>query len=247
MSEYTCTQAKLIFVFRINTDAQTLIFKRVLGCRHEQHPYLLNALTIIIIHSPVSLRLLTQRSFKLDWFKEIANPLFMPHGHCYLWRPEILWMHIISDAVIALAYYAIPAILAIFLIRRKKLIPYPEVIVLFVAFIFLCGTTHVAAIVVTWVPLYEQQGWIKAATALISIATAVILIPKLPKLITLPGIQEAYLQTQDQLKQERDRNQKMQAIYNDAIDREEKIVALKQEVNQLLAAQGKAPKYLQSS
>ena len=32
---------------------------------------------------------------------------FEPHGHCYLWLPEILWLHVISDAFIALAYYSI--------------------------------------------------------------------------------------------------------------------------------------------
>ncbi len=33
---------------------------------------------------------------------------FDPHGHCYLWKAEILWLHVTSDAVIALAYYSIP-------------------------------------------------------------------------------------------------------------------------------------------
>lgn len=183
----------------------------------------------------------------LEWFKASANPLFMPHGHCYLWRPEILWTHIVSDAVIALAYYAIPLILALFLIRRQKLIPYPEIIALFVAFIFLCGTTHLVAIIVTWHPFYEFQGWLKAATALVSMATAVVLIPKLPKLIILPGMQEAYEKTQQQLAEANAHNQRVQAIYNTAIDREEKIVELKEEVNQLLRALGKPLKYSQTN
>ena len=33
---------------------------------------------------------------------------FMPHGHCYLWTPSILWLHVASDIVIALSYFAIP-------------------------------------------------------------------------------------------------------------------------------------------
>lgn len=33
---------------------------------------------------------------------------YIPHGHCYLWQPELVWLHIISDSLIALAYYSIP-------------------------------------------------------------------------------------------------------------------------------------------
>ena len=44
-----------------------------------------------------------------DWLRP-AN--FMPHGHCYLWRPDVLWLHVGSDTLIALSYYAIPVALA---------------------------------------------------------------------------------------------------------------------------------------
>jgi hypothetical protein len=32
----------------------------------------------------------------------------MPHGYCYLWKPEIMWLHAISDGLIGFAYYLIP-------------------------------------------------------------------------------------------------------------------------------------------
>jgi hypothetical protein len=38
----------------------------------------------------------------------LASDAFMPHGMCFLWRPELLWLHAFSDAVIALSYYSIP-------------------------------------------------------------------------------------------------------------------------------------------
>jgi len=32
----------------------------------------------------------------------------MPHGHCYLWNPGIVWLHVDSDSLFAIAYYFIP-------------------------------------------------------------------------------------------------------------------------------------------
>lgn len=128
----------------------------------------------------------------LDWLASMINPAFMPHGHCYLWRPDILWTHVLSDVSIAIAYYAISLVLGIFLYKRRKSFPYPEVLGLFIAFIFLCGTTHLMSIYVTWHPAYEAHGWLKALTGIVSVATAVTLIPKLPALLTLPSLMEAY-------------------------------------------------------
>ena len=127
-----------------------------------------------------------------DWLASNINPAFMPHGHCYLWRPDILWTHVLSDLTIAVAYYAIPVILGAFLYKRRESFPYPNILLLFMAFIFLCGTTHLMTIYVTWYPAYEMQGWLKAMTAIVSLATALTLIPILPKLLALPGLLEAY-------------------------------------------------------
>ena len=30
---------------------------------------------------------------------------FMPHGYCYLWNPGLVWLHVLSDSLIALAYF----------------------------------------------------------------------------------------------------------------------------------------------
>ena len=111
---------------------------------------------------------------------------FMPHGMCFLWTPWILWTHVISDAVTGLSYFSIPFVLALFALRRPDA-RYRPTLYLFIAFILLCGATHFIAIVVIWEPLYEIQGLIKAATALASLTTAVILWPLLPKALALPS------------------------------------------------------------
>ncbi len=107
---------------------------------------------------------------------------FMPHGMCFQWQPEILWMHVIADLVVAIAYFSIPVALIIVLYRRRH-IPFRWLILLFALFILLCGMTHVVGIIVLWEPIYRLQGLIKLATAAVSIATAVVLFPLLPKLM----------------------------------------------------------------
>ena len=111
---------------------------------------------------------------------------FMPHGACYLWRPAVLWLHVISDALIVLAYYSIPFALMYFVYKRTDLM-YRWVFVLFGAFIMLCGTTHLLSIWTIWRPDYWLEGLVKLATALVSIVTAVLIWPLIPKLLKLPS------------------------------------------------------------
>jgi signal transduction histidine kinase len=117
-----------------------------------------------------------------DWLRP-AN--FMPHGHCYLWRPDVLWLHVGSDTLIALSYYAIPVALAYFVRRRRAVLPYWWVPALFAMFIFLCGTTHVMNIWTVWNPDYVADGLVKLATGLVSAATAVLVFITLPHALEL--------------------------------------------------------------
>jgi len=117
-----------------------------------------------------------------DWLRP-AN--FMPHGHCYLWRPDVLWLHVGSDTLIALSYYAIPVALAYFVRRRRAVLPYWWMPALFAMFIFLCGTTHVMNIWTVWNPDYVPDGLVKLATGVVSAATAVLVFATLPQALAL--------------------------------------------------------------
>ena len=70
----------------------------------------------------------------------LSSEDFMPHGMCFLWRPDLLWLHATSDTLIALAYYSIPVALIYFVRRRKDLV-FPALFILFGVFIFACGST----------------------------------------------------------------------------------------------------------
>jgi PAS domain S-box-containing protein len=122
----------------------------------------------------------------MGWFQQLLSPDFMPHGFCYLWNPRILWLHVISDGLIALSYYCIPLIL-IYFIRKHRNLPFNHVFWMFSGFILACGTTHVFEVWNVWHGDYFLAGAAKALTATISVLTAAMLVPLAPQAFSLPG------------------------------------------------------------
>ena len=56
------------------------------------------------------------------YFERILDSsMFSPHGICLLWEPELIWLHAVSDAAIAAAYFSIPFALAILVTKRRDL------------------------------------------------------------------------------------------------------------------------------
>jgi serine phosphatase RsbU (regulator of sigma subunit)/anti-sigma regulatory factor (Ser/Thr protein kinase) len=108
----------------------------------------------------------------------------MPHGMCFLWRPDVLALHVTADALIALAYFSIPFMIVRF-IRKRKDVPFSAAFWMFSVFIVSCGLTHLMAILVIWDPLYWLEGGIKGVTAVASVATAIMLVPILPRALNL--------------------------------------------------------------
>ena len=66
---------------------------------------------------------------------------FLPHGYCFTWVPGLLWLNVISDGLIALAYLSIPLTL-VHIVQRRQDLPFGWVFLLFGVFIVACGTTH---------------------------------------------------------------------------------------------------------
>jgi PAS domain S-box-containing protein len=140
-----------------------------------------------------------------------ANGPFIPHGHCYLWKPELVWLHIISDSLIALAYYSIPITLVYF-VRKRQDLPFNWIFLLFGSFIIACGTTHLMEIWTLWHPTYWLSGAIKAITALVSVYTALELVPLVPKALALPSPAQLEATNQELLHQITQRQQADDAL-----------------------------------
>ncbi len=125
---------------------------------------------------------------------------YIPHDHCYLWPRELVWLHLTSDSLIALAYYSIPLSLIYVLFQRKDL-PFRNIFWLFGAFILSSGTTHVMEVWTLWHPNYWLSGSLKLITAAISAYTAFVLIPLIPQALVLTtptqlGMIDQILQTE---------------------------------------------------
>ncbi|WP_459557770.1 PAS domain S-box protein [Lacunimicrobium album] len=119
------------------------------------------------------------------------------------WSEEPIWgwVHIISDVLIFLSYTAIPFVLAYYL-RKRPETPFPYILILFVAFIFACGVTHIMEAVIFWEPLYRLAAAIKAFTAIVSVSTAICLFYVLPELMKFrsPGeLEKLVVQRTDEI------------------------------------------------
>ena len=121
-----------------------------------------------------------------NFFLHIFSTDFMPHGFCYRWAPEVLWLNAVADIIITLSYYMIPLALAIF-VRKRPDVPFHWMFVMFGLFIFGCGTTHLMEVWTIWHPAYRLAGFVKAITAVASAVTAVLFLKLIPQAMAIPS------------------------------------------------------------
>ena len=113
----------------------------------------------------------------------------LPHGFCYLWDPLLIWLHGVSDSLIAMAYFSIPPTL-IYLVRKKRSIPFDWMFVCFGCFIAACGATHLMEVVTLWTPMYWISGGVKVITAFASVPTAILLARVVPQILAMPTAEQ---------------------------------------------------------
>ena len=128
----------------------------------------------------------------------VNTSTLLPHGFCINWTPALLWLYVISDALIVLAYYSIPITL-IYFVRNRKDLAFSKIFIMFGAFILACGTTHLLGIITLWHPIYWLDASMKAFTALISVITAFVLIKLVPQALKLPTPAQLTHEVQERL------------------------------------------------
>lgn len=152
---------------------------------------------------------------------------FMPHGHCYLWTPSLLWLYVASDSLIFLSYYTIPVAIVYF-VRKRRDMQFNGIFWLFSLFIFACGTTHLISILTIWEPAYWLDASAKALTAIFSTVTAVVLWRLIPEALKIPSSKQL-ADTVVQLEQQMQRRIEAEVAIEDLNRNLERLVALRTE------------------
>lgn len=118
----------------------------------------------------------------IDFFRRLLDSdQFMPRWVCGKWTPFHGWMYVISDLTIFLAYMAIPVAMIYFVRKRWGDLPFRQVFWLFIAFIALCGTTHLVDAVIFWIPVYRLNALVLVATAIVSVITVAAMVKVIPQ------------------------------------------------------------------
>jgi PAS domain S-box-containing protein len=141
----------------------------------------------------------------MEMFRELfSSGGFQPHGFCYQWNPGLVRLHVTSDLLIGLAYFAIPVALLWF-IRKRRDVPFSWMFALFGVFIVACGATHLMEVWNLWHAQYWLAGVIKAVTAASSVPTAILLVRLMPRALAMPGLQQWALANAELQKEVHDR------------------------------------------
>jgi PAS domain S-box-containing protein len=154
----------------------------------------------------------------LDQIREFFSQQgFMPHIHCYLARPSLVWTMFVTDLLIGLAYISIA--LSLYGLVRKIQLPFHGVFLAFGLFIFACGGTHFMEIYTLWNPAYWESASVKVITAVASIATAIALYPVKGKIVAFAEAakisEERHIQLGDQFKRLKKAEDELRALNED--------------------------------
>lgn len=167
-------------------------------------------------------------------FGKLFDSSFMPHGFCYLWKPGLIWLHVVSDGLIALSYYSIPLSLVYF-VRKRRDLPFHWIFLMFGGFILSCGSTHAMEVWTIWHGTYWLSGFIKAVTAVLSAVTAVGLVRLVPEALALPSptqLREANRELEEEVRR-RAAAERDVKVLNETLERRvaERTAELEQEVD----------------
>lgn len=98
---------------------------------------------------------------------------FMPHIHCYLGQPALVWTMFFTDLLIGTAYVAIS--LTLWSLVRRIQLKFNAVVICFGVFILACGLTHFMEDWTLWHPDYWTAAAVKVVTAIASVGTGIYL------------------------------------------------------------------------
>lgn len=116
-----------------------------------------------------------RRLFSVEGFEEAQR-------HQAGWS-QLVWAQTIADLATYLAYGTIPAIVALYVWRKKQEFRLPPVWVVLVSFLLVAGISHLLDAAMFWWPAYRFALVVKVLLALLSWSAVIALLPVLPDLL----------------------------------------------------------------
>ena len=114
--------------------------------------------------------------------------LLCSEGDSYAWQTALVWLHIIGDLAIALAFYSLSVMMIYWVRKQKERIFFPK-FGLLSAFMIGCGTIYILEIWSIWQPIYWLTGVIKIIAVIIFIIMANKILPHLSPSLSPIGFQ----------------------------------------------------------
>lgn len=171
-----------------------------------------------------------------EFFTKILSTSDWPaRWHCGTWSDFHGWLYIFSDLSIWAAYFAIPVLLYRIVNKRRDL-PFLKIFWLFIAFILLCGTTHLLDAMIFWWPAYRLSALVKLATGLVSIFTVFSLYKIIPLISNLRT--QAQLEAQIEERKKAEQEARHQVVLKQAA---EELMAKKDEFMSIASHELKTP------
>ncbi len=107
---------------------------------------------------------------------------YMPHGYYFMWQPDLIGLHVVSDLITVLSCYFITAVILLLVRKGGREMSYRWIFLIWAALIFLSGSTQLIDLVTVWYPMYYLQGIVKMMTAAVALCTALLIVPLAPVL-----------------------------------------------------------------
>jgi two-component system NtrC family sensor kinase len=152
---------------------------------------------------------------------------FISSDHCDLWQPELVTLQIVSDVLIAVAYYLM-ALLSLSFFQKWRDLPFKWICLLFGAMFIACGTEHLIVILTLWYPVCWLLGIVKGLIAVISLFNAGLMVMLSPKILlsSLTQLEMTNLTLTQEIKEQQKAEEAIQILKAD----------LEQRVNERTAA-----------
>lgn len=160
----------------------------------------------------------------MSWLFDTSK--FITRNHCGDWPLWMEYLYIISNILVAIAYFAIPFMAIILWKYKRNDVARGWILIIIAFFIFFCGLTHLADVLVFYWAPYRFYALIDFLTAIFSVLTVIYLPPVILHLLKLPSRELIH-----QL------NNELQTLYNNErlnrINSEEQNNKLKKEIIEL--------------